>query len=81
MGTLGTYLATCFAFGIGAALSPCFYPMIPITVGFFMKQAEQRRVKVWLSAAVYGLTIVASFTIGGLILREGLSRLAGAEEI
>ena len=57
------------AWGFVALLTPCVFPMIPMTVSFFLKQnqtAEGEEKKPgrgkWL-AAVFGLSIVALYTI------------------
>ncbi|MBI3463807.1 MAG: hypothetical protein HY000_12235, partial [Planctomycetes bacterium] len=74
-GTLWAYLLSCFGLGFVAALTPCFYPMIPVTVTFFLKQAEKRGSRPLALASVYSLTIVASFTAAGAILGTALSGL------
>ena len=72
---LWLYLFGCFGVGLAAVLTPCFYPMIPITVGFFLKQGEGQRARPLLLAGVYSLTIVVSFTAAGLVLGEALNRI------
>lgn len=59
--------------GIFALLMPCTYPMIPITISFFTKQAEARGGNVTTLALLYGLGIVLIFvvialTVGNLIM-------------
>jgi thiol:disulfide interchange protein DsbD len=54
--------------------TPCVFPMIPITVSFFLKQAEKKNHNAPLTAAVYSLTIIivlaaAVLLLGGAIVR------------
>jgi thiol:disulfide interchange protein DsbD len=58
--------------GIVALLMPCTYPLIPITISFFSKQAENAHRSVVPLALAYGLGIVAIFTLIGLVV-GGLS--------
>ncbi|MBX9682015.1 MAG: thioredoxin family protein, partial [Gemmataceae bacterium] len=50
-------------------LTPCVFPMIPITVNFFIKQSEKEHHKPFLTAAIYAGTIVLLLT--GVILLIG----------
>ncbi|MEW5912964.1 MAG: cytochrome c biogenesis protein CcdA [Thermodesulfobacteriota bacterium] len=60
-----------FAGGLGLNLTPCVYPLIPITVGYFGGRAERRRSLV-LSAASYwtGMAIMYS-ALGGFVSVSG----------
>ena len=63
--------------GFAALLTPCVFPMVPMTVSFFMKGSENKaagRVK----AFTYGLFIVALYTlpIAAIIL---ITRFVGGE--
>jgi thiol:disulfide interchange protein len=57
------------AFGLGllALLTPCVFPMIPMTVSFFMQGSAQRSRTVW-QGLVFGLSIVAIYTALGVIV-------------
>jgi cytochrome c biogenesis protein CcdA len=56
------------AAGLFALLMPCTYPLIPITISFFTKQAEARDGKVTGLALAYGGGIVAVFAgIGAVV--------------
>jgi thiol:disulfide interchange protein DsbD len=55
-------------FGGLSLLTPCVFPMIPITVSFFIKQSEKEHHRPLTLATVYSLTIVTVLTAGGLIL-------------
>ncbi|MFI3322532.1 MAG: cytochrome c biogenesis protein CcdA [Rikenellaceae bacterium] len=48
--------------GFAALLTPCVFPMVPMTVSFFMKSSESKA-KGRLLASVYGLSIVALYTL------------------
>lgn len=64
-GLLGLLLAAIGA-GLLALLMPCTYPMIPITISFFTKQAAARQGAVLPLALTYGFGIVLIFVIIGL---------------
>ncbi len=57
------------AFGLGllALLTPCVFPMIPMTVSFFM-QGTGSKAKGFLRGLVFGLSIVAIYTSLGVIV-------------
>jgi thiol:disulfide interchange protein/DsbC/DsbD-like thiol-disulfide interchange protein len=65
---LGPFLLAAFAAGFLALLTPCVFPMVPITVTFFLKQAEQEHHKPLPLAMVYCLGIMATFTGLGLVM-------------
>jgi thiol:disulfide interchange protein len=56
-----------FSFGLIALLTPCVFPMIPMTVSFFMHSSENRR-KAIFNAVVYGISIIGIYTIIGTIV-------------
>jgi thiol:disulfide interchange protein len=58
-----------FAFlaGLAAVLTPCVYPMIPMTVAFFTRRASSRQDGL-RKAFIYGLSIVVIFTVIGTLL-------------
>ncbi|MCX6139772.1 MAG: protein-disulfide reductase DsbD family protein [Candidatus Kapabacteria bacterium] len=61
-----------YAMGIGflALLTPCVFPMIPITVSFFTKRHEKQRGKGFQESLLFGLGIVSTFTAVGIPLSE-----------
>jgi len=71
-----------FAMGMGflALLTPCVFPMIPITVSFFIKAGEKENTSPLFSATIYTLGIIIIFTGLGLILALTLGA-AGANQI
>jgi len=56
-----------FLLGFAGVLTPCVYPMIPMTVTFFMRGSENRR-RALFQALVFGFSIVAIYTLIGLII-------------
>ncbi len=54
--------------GLFALSMPCTYPMIPITISFFTKQADARNGKVLPLALAYGAGIVVIFVIVGVLV-------------
>jgi len=48
--------------GFAALLTPCVFPMVPMTVSFFMKSGQDKA-KSRLMASAYGISIVALYTI------------------
>ncbi len=57
------FLAACFAGGLVALLTPCVFPMVPVTVSFFAKR-NQRPLA---SALIYALGIISTFAILGIL--------------
>ncbi len=51
--------------GLIALITPCVWPMIPMTVSFFLKQ-NKSRAKSIRAASIYGLSIVVIYVIIGL---------------
>jgi thiol:disulfide interchange protein DsbD len=66
----GTWAYIWFAMTMGALalLTPCVFPMIPITVSYFTKRDAQTRGRAIFEAAIYSLGIVATFTLIGFAL-------------
>ncbi|WP_159521802.1 protein-disulfide reductase DsbD family protein [Sunxiuqinia indica] len=53
--------------GFAAILTPCVFPMIPMTVSFFMHSGKSK-LKSRLHAAFYGFSIIAIYTIVGTLV-------------
>ncbi len=66
-GLLGFLLAA-IGWGLFALAMPCTYPMIPITISFFTKQAEKRGGNALSLALIYGLGIVLMFVLIGVAI-------------
>lgn len=54
--------------GALSLLTPCVFPMIPITVSYFTNHAGGSRAKALKLASVYSLGIIATFTLLGMLL-------------
>ncbi|MEQ9048788.1 MAG: thioredoxin family protein, partial [Marinoscillum sp.] len=66
-GSLWSILITAFLAGLVALLTPCVYPMIPITVSIFLKQSKSRKEGVG-KALIYGLSIIVFFSLLGFLI-------------
>ena len=60
-----------FGGGLIALLTPCVFPMIPMTVNFFMKQSDKKS-KGISNAILFGLSIIFIYTAIGFGLTKGL---------
>ncbi len=56
-----------FLAGLLAILTPCVFPMIPMTVSFFMKEGDQKA-KGKFQALFYGLSIILIYTVIGTLV-------------
>lgn len=56
-----------FLSGFAALLTPCVFPMIPLTVSFFTKQSKNRSVGI-RNAVMYGLGIILIYVILGSVV-------------
>ena len=55
------YLSVALASGALALLTPCVFPMIPITVSFFTKRKQVSRARSLRDAGIYSLGIIFTF--------------------
>jgi thiol:disulfide interchange protein len=69
--TLGAYLGLAALMGALSLLTPCVFPMVPITVSYFTSRAEKDRGRAVTQALVYGGGIILTFTAVGAILAIG----------
>lgn len=65
--SLLAFLGLAFLTGFLALLTPCVFPMIPMTVSFFTKQSKSRRAGI-KKALIYGLSIILIYTILGTLV-------------
>jgi len=63
-----TFLGLAVVWGALSLVTPCVFPMIPITVSFFIKQSEAKKSSPLFLALVYSGTIAAVLTIAGVFL-------------
>ena len=57
-----------FIGGFIALLTPCVWPMIPMTVSFFLKRSKANRKKAIANAFVYGVSIIVIYLVFGLLI-------------
>ena len=65
-----------FLSGFAALLTPCVFPMIPMTVSFFTKQSKTKA-KGITNAIIYGFSIIIIYVALGV----GVSAIFGAETL
>ena len=65
-----------FFSGFAALLTPCVFPMIPMTVSFFTKQSKTKA-KGIANAIIYGLSIIVIYVALGV----GVSSIFGADSL
>jgi thiol:disulfide interchange protein len=65
--TLWLFFFLSFLAGLAAILTPCVFPMIPMTVSFFMRSGETKT-RSKINAMFYGFSIIAIYTIIGTIV-------------
>ena len=58
-----------FISGFAALLTPCVFPMIPLTVSFFTKQGKSKAKRI-RNVIFYGLSIISIYVILGLIVTK-----------
>nr|WP_311522044.1 cytochrome c biogenesis protein CcdA [uncultured Porphyromonas sp.] len=56
-----------FLGGLIALLTPCVWPMIPMTVSFFLKRSKSRQAAI-RDAVIYGLAIIVIYLTLGLLI-------------
>lgn len=64
---MSAFLWLAITAGFAALLTPCVFPLIPLTVSFFSKETTTRG-KAVFKAGMFGVSIIATFTVLGVIL-------------
>ncbi|MGB5363246.1 MAG: cytochrome c biogenesis protein CcdA [Aureibaculum sp.] len=62
-----TIFIIAFFSGFAALLTPCVFPMIPMTVSFFTKQSKTRAAGI-KNAIIYGIAIIAIYVLLGSLV-------------
>lgn len=66
------FLVTAFGFGLAALFTPCVFPMIPITVSFFLNQSARSNAvtyrRGWKQALLFCVGIIVLFTGLGFVV-------------
>ena len=65
-GLLSIFLIA-FLSGFAALLTPCVFPMIPMTVSFFTKQSKTKAAGI-RNAVIYGVSIIFIYVVLGLLV-------------
>lgn len=65
--SLSTIFILSFLSGFAALLTPCVFPMIPMTVSFFTKQSKTRS-KGIRNAIIYGISIIGIYIVLGTVV-------------
>lgn len=66
MGLWSIFIIAFFS-GFAALLTPCVFPMIPMTVSFFTKQSKTKTAGV-RNAIIYGISIIVIYVILGIVV-------------
>lgn len=79
-GSFFAYLVFAFVLGLTSLITPCVFPMIPMTVSFFLRDNQSRKEGV-RKAVIFGFSIILIYTLAGslfalLLGAEGLNALA-----
>ncbi len=64
---LFTIFIIAFFSGFAALLTPCVFPMIPMTVSFFTKQSKNKAQGI-RNAIIYGISIILIYVVLGLLV-------------
>lgn len=62
--SLWGFMVLAFLAGLAALITPCVFPMIPMTVSFFTGRSKKRSEGI-RQAFIYGISIIAIYTIAG----------------
>jgi len=74
------FILLAVSMGFLALLTPCVFPMIPITISYFIKQGGDEGKKPLTQAFVYSLGIIITYTVLGLLLAITLGA-SGANQL
>lgn len=74
------YLIFAFLLGLTSLITPCVFPMIPMTVTFFLKDGQSKSTGIRY-ALIFGFSIILIYTLAGTVFAfalgaEGLNALA-----
>jgi thiol:disulfide interchange protein DsbD len=65
------FLLLAFVLGLTSLITPCVFPMIPMTVTFFLRDGQSRREGV-RKAIIFGLSIIVIYTLAGTLVAFSL---------
>ncbi len=75
-GDLGTFMLTAALFGLITLLTPCVFPMVPVTVSVFIKQSEKKGSNALLQATIYALTIIVVLGVAAIFALSAFQKLS-----
>lgn len=75
--TLWAFMVIAFLSGLAALITPCVFPMIPMTVTFFLKDKKDEGPNGWKPGVIFGISIIVIYTILGTIF----SLIFGADSL
>ncbi|HKM31821.1 MAG: thioredoxin fold domain-containing protein [Bacteroidales bacterium] len=78
-GSLWGIILQAIAFGLVALVTPCVFPMVPMTVSFFLRSSDNKR-KNRLNAALYGTFIVLLYTVPIAVI-IGITYITGGASV
>jgi len=78
-GSIWAVIIEAILWGFAALLTPCVFPMVPMTVSFFLKGSENKA-KGKIMATMYGIFIVALYTIPVAVI-IAITYFAGGETV
>jgi len=67
-GGIWAFMGLAALMGLASLMTPCVFPMIPITITFFSKQAEGSQTKVIKLAVLFSAGIIVTYTGFGLLM-------------
>ena len=65
------FLVLAFVLGLTSLITPCVFPMIPMTVTFFLRDGQSRREGV-RKAIIFGVSIILIYTLAGTLVAFSL---------
>jgi thiol:disulfide interchange protein DsbD len=80
--SIWSFIITAMGFGLLALVTPCVFPMIPITVSFFTKRNQGSKKHAVKDATFYAAGIIVTFVVLGFLLAlifgsSGINKFAG----
>jgi thiol:disulfide interchange protein len=66
--SIWSFIWLAFTFGAISLLTPCVFPMIPITVSYFLNHSHGDHKRTIKLATVYSIGIIATFSLLGMLL-------------
>lgn len=78
--TLIWFFFIAMLFGFTALITPCVFPMIPMTVSFFLPSKEQSKRKSRMKSMIFGISIVLIYTLPIAII-IGIANISGKDAV